>query len=276
MIAIDDIRTNPWQPRRRFDEAEIQSLANSIESIDLIQPIVVRKSVRISDTSPESTSVRISDTLFELVAGERRLRAHKLLGRSEIKAVISVVADNDMAILALAENVDREDLSDYEIATAIRNAEANFPNKTNMAEALGKRRTEIYAYLAFFKLPDAIIADLEINPILIGRSASEEIGAALKKHGQPAIDTLLKLWPRVKSGDLDQGKIASLIEATVTRGEPIKTDRDIKKLFIGKDQAGSMTRDSSGFTIKIKAAALTPEKEAELRSYVERMFGGTA
>jgi ParB family chromosome partitioning protein len=263
-IAISDIEPNPWQPRRVFNEEEIQALAESVAETGLIQPVVVRrKSVSNRDT-------------FQLIAGERRLRAHRLLGLAEIKAVVLDVSDESMATMALAENIARQDLTAYEISLAIRAAQQQFKSTKRLAESIGVGRTDLYRYLAFADLPDFIRSDLDESPGLLGRDAASLLVSILKKHGQPAIDALLKLWPRVKSGDLDQGKIASLVEATVTRGEPLKTDRDIKKLFVGKEQAGSMTRDGSGFTIKIKAAALTAEKETELRSFVERMFGGTA
>jgi ParB family chromosome partitioning protein len=263
IICVSDIDPNPWQPRRVFDESELQKLAKSITEVGLIQPIAVR---RVSN----------GDTKFQLIAGERRVRAHKMVSKSDIKAVIIDASDEDMAALALAENVDRDDLSAYEVALAIKAAEAGFPNRKEIAKALGMTRGELYRYRAFFELPDFILADLNSHPSLLGSHAAQAIVAVVKKYGDLSVSPLETIWPRVKSGDLDQGKIASLIESTVTRGEPIKTDRDIKKLFVGKDQAGSMTRDASGFTIKIKAAALTPEKETELRGFVERMFGGAA
>jgi ParB family chromosome partitioning protein len=277
-IPLASIGANPWQPRRVFDEDEIQRLADSIAEIGLIQPIVVRSvgnpnTFEVREGGVESVG---NPNTFQIVSGERRLRAQRLLGLDATKAVVVEISDEEMALMAMAENINRTDLTAYEISLAIRSVQAQFKTIKRLAESVGINRTELYKYLSFADLPSIVQADLELSPAILGRDAAMDIMAVIKKHGQPAIDILLKLWPHVKSGDLDQGKIASLIEATVTRGEPIKTDRDIKKLFIGKDQAGSMTRDSSGFTIKIKAAALTPEKETELRSYVERMFGGTA
>lgn len=261
-IPLSSIAPNPWQPRRVFDEEQIRKLADSISEIGLIQPIVVR-------------SVGIPNT-FQIVSGERRLRAQRLLGSGTTKAVVVEISDEEMALMAMAENISRTDLTAYEISLAIRSVQSQFKTIKRLAESVGINRTELYKYLAFADLPSVVQADLDSSPGILGRDAAMDIMAAIKKHGQPAIDTLLKLWPRVKSGDLDQGKIASLMEATVTRGEPFKTDRNIKKLFVGKEQAGSITRDGSGFTLKIKAAALTHEKETELRRFVERMFGETA
>lgn len=280
-IPLDAISPNPWQPRRRFDPRQIESLAESIAEVDLIQPIVIRvkPGVRNSDTQasgdePEA-SVRNSDTCYQLVAGERRLRAHKLLGKSYIKAIVVNVTDEDMAAMALAENIDREDLTDYEIAVAIRNAQDSFPTRKELATAIGKRRTEIYAYLAFFKLPQFAIDDLEENPTYLGRTAAEDIVKAITAHGSQAVDVLAKLWPRIKTMEVDQGKIAAMIETAISRKEapaPLPSNREIKKLFVGKEQAGSITRDAGSFTVKIKATVLDPVKEQAIREFVEGLF----
>lgn len=259
MIPIENITPNPWQPRRIFDNEELQKLAMSIGEIGLVQPIIVR-------------SVSNRDTGFEIIAGERRYRAHQILGRDVIKAIVLDVADADMAAFALAENIDRADLTAYEIAVAIRNAEKMFPSKTSLASSLGLNRTAVYKYLAFFKLPSFIIDDLEVSPGLLGRDSADSIASVLGSGGNQALSSLQAIWPRVKSGDLDQGKIVSTIEVAIKNRVEVRSGRDIKKLFVGSKQAGTITRDDAALTVKIRAAALTPEKEVELRSVVERMF----
>lgn len=261
LIPIEMIDRNPWQPRTVFNEDGIRDLATSIKETRLLQPIVVRRS-----------RVQSLDTRYELVAGERRLRAHKLLGRSEIEAHVIDVSNEDMASLALIENIEREDLSDYEVAKAIRRAETEFPNRKEMARSLGMKRSDFYRYLAFEKLPSFVIADLDNNPGLLGRSAAEQMQTVLSNHGEAAIESLRSMWPRLKSGDLDQTKMAGLIEAAVLRGAPSSAERDIRKLFVGKDQAGSITRDPKALTVRIKSVVLTPEKEAELRAFVEKLL----
>lgn len=258
-IPISQISPNPWQPRRVFGEKEIQELATSIKEVGLIQPIIVR-------------SVSNRDTGYQIVAGERRFRAHLLLGKDSIKAVTLNVSDADMATLALAENMDRADLSAYEIAVAIRNAEASFPNRSNLAEAVGLNRTALYKYLAFFKLPDFALADLEVKPDLLGRDAADKIARLLEREGEKAVLGLEPVWQRLKSGGVDQGKIADTVESALRRSETVRTQRDIRKLFVGDEQAGSITRDAASLTVKIRAAALTAEMESELRDFVERMF----
>ena len=273
-LPVTDISPNPWQPRRLFDEADIQKLADSIAELGLIQPIVVRRVPTrdiLAANSMGTESVPSRDT-FEIVAGERRLRAHQLLAKPDIKAVVLDVSDADMALMALAENLDREDLTDYETSKAIRRVQSEFPSKKRMAEVIGIGRQDIYKYLAFDDLPAEILQDLETNPRLLGRNAAEDIVGTIKKHGAAAGDVVSKVWARVKAGDLDQGKIAATIEFTILRGHHTPADRDIRKLFVGKEQAGSITRDGKAFTVKIKAAALSPEKEKQLREFVEGLF----
>lgn len=277
LIPLGEISPNPWQPRRVFDDAEIQKLATSINEIGLVQPILVR-SVPIRDTPAESEDanegVPSRYTKFQIIAGERRFRAHQMLGRETINALTLEVDDADMAAYALAENMDRADLSAYEIAVAIKNAEASFPNRKNLAEALGLNRTTLYKYLAFFKLPDFVITDLESHPSILGRDAAYALASVLDREGARAVEGLKASWQHVKEGDLDQGKLINAIETSLSSVERVRTERDIKKLFVGKAQAGSITRDVSSLTIKIRASALTAEKEAELREVVERLFSG--
>lgn len=270
LIPLDRISPNPWQPRRVFNESEMEKLALSIDNIGLIQPIIVRN-VSNRDTSTDAQDA-LDTERFEIIAGERRFRAYQRLSKESIKAIVIEATDADMAAFALAENIDRADLTAYEIAVAIHNAEPMFASKTSLASSLGLNRTALYKYLAFFKLPQFVIDDLETNPEILGRDAADAISSLLSTDSVRVEQSLKEIWPRVKSGDLDQGKIVGTIEAALRHKTTIRTDRDIKKLFIGKEQAGTITRDGSALTLKIRAAVLTPEKEAELRAVVERLF----
>src|SRR5471030_2201255 len=133
LLQVAGILPNPWQPRRVFNEAKLTELAESIREVGLMQPIVVR---------------RMGDD-YQIVAGERRWRSHKMLGIDAIKAVVVECSDADMAVLALVENVSREDLSDYEVATSMRQTEKEFPDRKRMAEALGMSRSGLYQFLSF-------------------------------------------------------------------------------------------------------------------------------
>lgn len=270
-IPVELIDPNPWQPRTFFDQMEIADLAASIAEVGLIQPVIVRR-VQTLDTGEKRQRVQSLDTRFELVAGERRLRAHQALGQATIKAIVIVAADEDLAVMALAENLDRADLADYEISKAIRRAEKEFPNRKHMAKAIGVERSDLYRYLAFDALPDFLKTDLDRAPRLLSRFAAEQVVSLLKAHGAVAIEALSVLWSRVKEGKLDQTKLADAVLTSITRGHTLRTDRDIKKLFIGKEQAGSITRDAGALTIKIRTAAISPAKESRLRAFVQQLL----
>ncbi|WP_321795614.1 ParB/RepB/Spo0J family partition protein [Caballeronia sp. J97] len=257
-ISVDAIVPNPWQPRRQFSEAKLSELARSIGEVGLLQAVTVR---------------RVGEA-FQLVAGERRWRAHKLINKATIRAVVIDCTDQDMAALALMENVTRDDLSDYEIAIAIRRAEAEFPNRTRLAEAMGITRSDLYRFLAYDALPDFVKRDLDLNPSVLGASSAQDIANALKKTGEQGFKALQELWPQVLSGDLVQTKVAASLSAHASRGESA-TDaggRSILKIFAGKVQAGSITKDVKGLTFKFKAGVMTEEQESQLREHIGKMF----
>ncbi|SAK67643.1 parB-like partition protein [Caballeronia catudaia] len=257
-IAVDAIVPNPWQPRRQFSEAKLAELARSIGEVGLLQAVTVR---------------RVGES-YQLVAGERRWRAHKLINKPTVRGVVIECTDQDMAALALMENVTRDDLSDYEIAIAIRRAEAEFPNRTRLAEAMGITRSDLYRFLAYDALPDFVKRDLDLNPSVLGASSAQDIANALKKTGEQGLKALQELWPQVLSGDLVQTKVAASLSAQASRGESA-TDaggRSILKIFAGKVQAGSITKDVKGLTFKFKAGVMTEEQENQLREHIGKMF----
>ncbi|KAA1004336.1 ParB/RepB/Spo0J family partition protein [Paraburkholderia panacisoli] len=258
-IAIDEISPNPWQPRRQFNETKLAELARSIGEVGLLQSVTAR---------------RVGETSYQLVAGERRWRAHKLLNRETIKTVVIECSDQDMAALALMENVTRDDLSDYEIAIAIRRAESEFPKRTRLAEVMGVTRSDLYRFLAFADLPDFVKRDLDLNPSLLAGSAAQDIVLALKKTGEGGLKALAEVWPLVVAGDLVESKVASAISSHVSRGTSASDagGRSILKIFAGKAQAGSITKDSKGLTVKFKAGMMTDEQESDIREYIGKMF----
>ncbi|MFD1556975.1 ParB/RepB/Spo0J family partition protein [Paraburkholderia silviterrae] len=258
MLPVSAIQPNPWQPRKIFSDEGLASLAESIREVGLVEPVVVRR----------------SDNGYQLIAGERRLRAHVLLHEEEIRASVIDCSDQDMAVLALVENVGREDLTDYEIGQSLRRAEREFPTRTRMAEALGMSRKGLYRFLAFEKLPDFIRRDLDLNPRLLGGSAADEIVSSIKKHGAHGLKAARELWPAVVAGTLDQGKLAAAIGAQSDRGdsEQSVSERSIEKIFSGKSHAGSITKDTNSFTVKLKTGVLSDAQETQIRELISQLF----
>ncbi|MCL3781784.1 ParB/RepB/Spo0J family partition protein [Prolixibacteraceae bacterium JC049] len=151
-ISIEQIQANPFQPRTNFDEEALNDLANSIREIGIIQPITLRK---------------IADDEYQLIAGERRLRASKLAGLKAIPAYVRDTDDNDMLALALVENIQREDLDAIEVALSYQRLmdECQLTQEA-LTQRVGKKRSTIANYLRLLRLPAIIqkgIRDKEIS-----------------------------------------------------------------------------------------------------------------
>lgn len=262
-LAVDSIDPNPYQPRQVFPQQELEALAASIAEAGLLQPISVRK---------------VKDR-YQLIAGERRWRAYKLLGRSTIEALVNEVEESDLAVLALVENIDREDLSDYEIGKALRQVEELFPTRKKLAETLGLNREDMYRYFAFEALPDFIRHKLDLNPRLLSRAAAADIKRVLKTIKPPiSTDELLdRAWVLLESGSLEQTKIAAYLlrEAKTMQENAVTRQRNAQKLIREGKQIGSISQDTKHFVIKLNITALNDNQMSELRSYVEQLLKGS-
>lgn len=162
-IPIARIQRNPRQPRERFDDAALRALAESIRQDGLLQPIVVRpaKGGSAGDGSP----------LFELVAGERRLRAFTLLGRSAIPAIVQTVDDRTSAVLALIENVQREDLNPMERAHGLQRLMHEFElSQQDLAARVGLDRSTVANLLRLNDLDPHTAAALREGSITTGHA----------------------------------------------------------------------------------------------------------
>lgn len=138
-IEISRIVANPNQPRREMDQQALQELADSIKQIGIVQPITLRQ---------------MDDGTYQIIAGERRWRASQLAGLTTIPAYVRKASDESVALMALVENIQREDLNAIEIALAYSNMQ-QVMNLTQeaVAEKVGKKRTTVANYLRLLKLP---------------------------------------------------------------------------------------------------------------------------
>lgn len=264
MISVDIIDPNPYQPRKVFPQEEIESLAQSIGETGLLQPITVRP----------------NGDRYQLIAGERRLRAHKLLGRPTIEALISEAEEGDMAVFALAENIDREDLSDYEIGKALRQVEELFPSRKRLAESLGFGRQDMYRYFAFEDLPDAIKARLNINPRLLGRASADALKRVLSEEYQrgdlpqsTVENCLMECWQQLEDGELEQTKLPAQLQRmlTVLRNEGHTLGREVIDITRTGKRVGTIVRDSRHIVVKLQAGTLTDDQAHELECYVKTL-----
>lgn len=140
-INIDEIKPNANQPRKTFDEDKLEELASSIEAHGLIQPLVVRKSTNG----------------YEIVAGERRWRAARKIGLKEIPAIVRELNDEENMLLAIIENMQREDLDPIEEAEGINQMIETYGlSQEQVSKSLGKSRPYITNQLRLLKLPEAV------------------------------------------------------------------------------------------------------------------------
>lgn len=155
-ILIDDIKMNPFQPRIKFDDNKINKLAKSIKEKGLITPI----------------SVRNIKNSYQLIAGERRLRASKVAGLKDIPAyVLNIETDLEMMELALIENLQREDLDIFEEAQAYKTMiEKHSFSHEEIGKIVGKSRTNISNTLRLLKLPKEIMESVRNNEITPGHA----------------------------------------------------------------------------------------------------------
>ena len=157
-VAIDRIRANPNQPRRTFDERELQELAASIRERGVIQPLLLRPH---PDLEGE----------FEIVAGERRWRAAQIAGIHELPAVIRSLEDIEVLELAIIENIQRADLNAVEEAQGYRQLMDRFGHtQERLAEALGKSRSHIANLLRLLTLPEPVLEMLRSGRLTAGHA----------------------------------------------------------------------------------------------------------
>lgn len=210
-IPISSIRPNPYQPRKQFDETALEELGQSIKTYGILQPINVRK---------------LNGKTYELIAGERRLRASKKAGLIEIPAIVVEYKEKDSAIIALMENLQREDLNYIEEANGYNNLiiDHGFTQK-EIAKSIGKSQSTIANKLRILKLTRDIQRDLLDNKL------SERHGRALLKL--PDYELKKETLRQVIKNGLNVSQTEDLIESiledlTEENEEPEKTVEEKK------------------------------------------------
>jgi len=191
-LPLDDIEMNPFQPRTSFNEESLRELASSIKELGVIQPITVRKK---------------GFGKFELVSGERRCRASKLLGLQSIPAYVRIANDQESLEMALVENIQRQDLDPIEIALSYqRLIEEIDLTQEQLSERVGKSRSAIANYLRLLKLDPIIQTGMRDNFISMG-------------HGRALItienlEEQLDIYQKILSESLSVRETEALVKGT--------------------------------------------------------------
>jgi ParB family chromosome partitioning protein len=196
-LDTDFIEVNPFQPRTNFSEESLRELASSIKELGIIQPITVRK---------------LGFNKYQLVSGERRFRASKLIGLETIPAYIRIANDQELLEMALVENIQRQDLDPIEIALSYQRLieEINLTQE-QMSERVGKKRSTIANYLRLLKLDPIIQTGMRDGFISMGH------GRALITVEDPTIQ--LDIYGKVLSNELSVRETENLVRNFSTTQE---------------------------------------------------------
>ena len=273
LILISRIDPNPFQPRSLFTEEAITELAQSIDRDGLVQPVVVRPN-----------GVRG----FQLISGERRLRAFQQLGREEIPAIIQPMSDEESAISALQENLKREDLTDFEVSEALIKLKEMKSNKntkisvTELAELISVSRPAIYRYLSFSSLPELATIRLRAAPDLLSGSTSlslERWFNTARAEGLTHDDYenyLAQVLDEVEEG-LNQNKVLSRIKRMVAASRADSSPLDSReppqklKLMRGANQIGRRVDSSDHIKITLKRDELNVRDLKRLDAFLAEL-----
>ena len=225
---IDNISPNRFQPRIKFTDDSLDELSKSIKEQGIIQPLVVR-----NDGSG-----------YELVTGERRLRAAKMAGLEKVPVIVKDLTDKDLLEMSIVENIQRENLNPVELADAyFRLINELHITQDNVATRVGKSRPAVTNYLRIRQLPEQIKADLIDNKLSMGHAR------ALLGAGNSAQQ--IAAWRQVISKKLSVRQTEALIKQLRSKKiQPVKTNNDSEEKYFS-DIAADLSR-SLGTKVMIK------------------------
>ena len=234
-IKISDLMSNPYQPRKIFNDEALNELASSIKEHGVFQPIIVKKSVKG----------------YNIIAGERRAKASQIAGKETIPAIIKDFSDDEMMQVALLENLQREDLTAIEEAKAYKSIiESLRLTQEELANKLGKSRSHITNMLGLLRLPLSVQDMVLHNKISMGHA---RVLSKLESHEQ-----IEALTNKVVDEQLSVRELESLTEApTYTRSTPVvKAPKNKEYKYVEdamKDKLGTKV-SIAGNKIKISFA----------------------
>jgi len=234
-LNVDELMSNPYQPRKVFDEDALNELAASIKEHGVFQPIIVRKSIKG----------------YNIIAGERRVKACRLIGLKKIPAIIKEFTDEEMMQVALLENLQREDLSAIEEAKAYKSIiESLRLTQEELAKKLGKSRSHITNMLGLLRLPQSVQNMVLYDKISMGHA---RVLSKLENHEQ-----IEELANRIVNENLSVREIEEIASGnTFTKSSPVaKKDKTSEYKYVEeaiKDKLGTKV-NISGNKIKISFA----------------------
>lgn len=229
-IKLDQIEVNPFQPRSDFNQQALEELTSSIRIHGVIQPITVR---------------RISDRKYQLISGERRLRASKMAGMTDIPAYVRTANDQEVVEMALIENIQREDLNTMEVALTYQRLidECDLTHE-NLGERLGKDRSTITNYLRLLKLPPEIQKALRDKVISMGHARAIISVSEVEKQ--------LYMLKEINSKELSVRKTEELVRLLTSSSGNKKIEKKEVSLPVAYKSVQTKLMDIFETKVKIK------------------------
>jgi ParB family chromosome partitioning protein len=227
-VLLSQLRANPYQPRKSFQEEAIKELAESIREHGVIQPIIVRQALKG----------------YEIIAGERRFRASQLLGNATIPAVVRAYNDEQVMEIALIENVQREDLNAIEVAVAYQAIMNQFTlTQEELSLKVGKSRSHIANFLRLLSLPDEIKDHVSRGTLSMGHARALAGVKEEEKRRELAKQTLTNEW--------SVRELEEAVQSIEVKGSP-KTKSKAKKRDPYMEEIEETLREKFQTTVRIK------------------------
>ncbi|MDR0565464.1 MAG: ParB/RepB/Spo0J family partition protein [Prevotellaceae bacterium] len=257
-IPLAEIAPNPQQPRSKFDEASLAELSESIKHLGIIQPITVRS---------------VGKGQYQIISGERRYRASKMLGHDTIPAYVREANDNDSLLMALIENIQRTDLDAIEVALSYqRLVDELHLTQEEISEKVGKKRSTVANYLRLIKLPEEIQLAIREQLISMGHAralinvsgVTQQVSIAKKIVDQDLsvrqVEELVKSLNKPKAekpqpGDEGEDKLSELF---------FKLAEEAERCFSGKVNIKRGANGGAKLTVELKT-------DDDIRSATQRL-----
>lgn len=248
-VPIDKISLNPYQPRKIFDSDAISELAKSIKEYGVIQPITVRRNFIGG---------------YELVSGERRLKASRLINKTHMPCIVIDVKENDSAVIALLENLQRKDLTYWEEAEAMQHLILDHKyTQEELAVKLGKSQSAVANRLRILKLPESVKNYLQENSL-----TERHARAILKVHDENA---QLKILKQVCEGELNVAKTEELVSKAIEKVEDQRT-RDNGKVMGVVHLRMFINTINKAVDVVQKAGVMVETSKKENKNFIEYMI----
>lgn len=242
-IPISEIIRDEEQPRKEFDPEALEALANSIKEHGVLQPLVVVK----------------EDGKYKIVAGERRWRASKLAGLSEVPAIVRTLEAQERLEISIIENAQREDLNAIEMATAYAKLKAQFNlNEEEIADRVGKSKSAVVNTMRLLNLPD------DAKKAMVEHKLTEGVMRPLIGAEPELIE---KILPKI----IEEGWTARRVEKEMAEKKKKSSVKAVKASVYAKQETALSKKYSANFRVRGRSITITCKTDDELKNLLEKL-----